>query len=143
VLLVCRSGKPSTAEVFAAHDALPPATGSRALDATARLAAFLRSRRPGSSLATLAPELRDANDLYPAAAVVMPWLADWRATIEGALGRPALLSGAGPTLAVLYASAAEAARARRALEHALGPARLRDGVRLIATAIDAGGQWNR
>jgi homoserine kinase len=65
----------------------------------------------------------------------MPWLADWRSRVEGIVGRPALLSGAGPTLAVLYASAGEAARARRAVERALGPAGLPDGVRLIATAI--------
>jgi 4-diphosphocytidyl-2-C-methyl-D-erythritol kinase len=143
VLLVCRPGKPSTAAVFAAHDALPAPAVSRALRATARLAATLRSRRSGPSLAALAPELRDANDLYRAACVVMPWLADWRSTVEGIVGRPALLSGAGPTLAVLYASAGEAGRARRTLERALGPARLPDGVRLIATTIAAEGREDR
>ena len=136
VLLVSRAGKPSTGDVFAAHEALGSSAASQALETTDRLVGLLRAQRSDRALPAMAAELRDANDLYPAAATVMPWLPGWRATVEDLLGRPALLSGAGPTLAVFYASAAEAERARRTFARRLGSAS--DGTadaRVIATAI--------
>ena len=50
----------------------------------------------------LPPILRDEgdliNDLYPAAARIVPELDDWRAELERAWARPVMLSGSGPSL---------------------------------------------
>lgn len=141
VLLICRPGKPSTGQVFAAHDALPSGA-AQALEVTDAIVRALRARRPAPAPATMAALLRDANDLFEAAASLMPWLPGWRRTIEGVLGRPAMLSGAGPTLAVLYPSLAEAQRARRALGAALGAEGSHVGTRIIATTIAGGSKGN-
>jgi len=162
VLLVCRDGKPSTAEVFAAYDAQrrrshrerTPAGGAArgdaqgargegggasqagALDLTDRLVVFLRKDPSPAGLVDLAPLLRDANDLYPAAARVIAGLPGLRERVEQVLGRPGLFSGAGPTFFVLYPSPAEAREALRALRAGLGVVRASGRPpRLIATAI--------
>ena len=166
VLLVSGEGKPSTAEIFAAHDAQrrraqrerasPLAGGaSRArgrgaqrgcgggsrggvLDPTDRLVAFLREDPSPAGLVDLAPLLRDANDLYPAAVRVIAGLTGLRERVEQVLGRPALFSGAGPTFFVLYPSPAEAREALRALRAGLGAGRASvRPPRLIASAIAA------
>lgn len=162
VLLVCREGKPSTAEVFAAYDSRRSAVrrertrgGGRAaanasgpgrgeadvpvggaLEATERLVAYLRHDPSPGGLVELAVVLRDANDLYPAAARVIGGLEGLREQVERVLGRPALLSGAGPTLFVLYPSGAEAREALRTLRAGLTDRRAAGRApRLIATAI--------
>jgi 4-diphosphocytidyl-2-C-methyl-D-erythritol kinase len=57
---------------------------------------------PCVDAAALPPPLRGedsfCNDLYPAAAALVPELDDWRADLERAWGRPVLLSGSGPSL---------------------------------------------
>jgi 4-diphosphocytidyl-2-C-methyl-D-erythritol kinase len=59
-------------------------------------------RGPAVSGRDLPPQLRGfeqlANDLYPAAAAVAPALEDWRAELAARWGRPALLTGSGPSL---------------------------------------------
>ena len=118
ILLVVAGGKPSTREVFATHDTLPPRPGPAAA-ATDVLVDALRAGLEADGLAALADRLRDANDLYPAAGQLMPHLGSVRETIERALGRPALLSGAGSTLFVIYPSAEAAATDALRLERAL------------------------
>jgi 4-diphosphocytidyl-2-C-methyl-D-erythritol kinase len=136
ILLVVAGGKPSTGDVFAAYDAHPPRSGSQATAATDVLVDALRAGLDANGLAALAGRLRDANDLYPAAARLMPHLATVRETIERALGRPALLSGAGSTLFVIYPSADAAGTDAAHLERSLGE--LPSGrPEIIATAIAA------
>jgi 4-diphosphocytidyl-2C-methyl-D-erythritol kinase len=54
----------------------------------------------------LPPALRSeselVNDLYPAAAAIEPALDDWRADLESAWGRPAMVSGSGPSLYAFF-----------------------------------------
>lgn len=150
VVLVCGQGKPSTAEIFAAFDShanavrRPQRDAGAASAATDRLVAFLRAEPDPARLAEFALALRDANDLYPSAISVTPGLAELRDRIEEVLQRPALLSGAGPALFVLYPSAEEVREAVGVLRTELasrpieaGPAR---PPRLIATAIAAEGE---
>lgn len=142
VLLVCGDGKPSTGRVFAAFDSLSGQGAARervAEDVTGDLVALLAGGAGPAALLELAPRLREANDLYPAAALVTPGLAGLRDLLEDGLGRPALLSGAGPTLFAFYASRAEAAAAGRALRPRLAAAnRLARSARVIVSAIDEG-----
>lgn len=63
--------------------------------------------------------LASANDLWPAAAAVVPGLAALRRALTRLLGRPIGLSGSGPTLWALYPSHTEAASAAAAVETAL------------------------
>jgi len=42
------------------------------------------------------------NDPYAAAAAIEPALDDWRADLESAWGRPAMLSGSGPSLYAFF-----------------------------------------
>ena len=135
VLLVSGEGKASTADVFAAHDSQRSRpTGADA--ATERLLAFLGGQPTPAGLVELAPELRDANELYAAAARTIDGLEELRARVESVLRRPTLLSGAGPTLFVLYPSPAEAREGLRALRAGLGRGETAGRApRLIATAI--------
>jgi 4-diphosphocytidyl-2C-methyl-D-erythritol kinase len=63
----------------------------------------------------LPPALRSegdlCNDLYPAAAAIVPVLDDWRADLEVSWGRPVMLSGSGPSLFGFFVDADEAAGA--------------------------------
>jgi 4-diphosphocytidyl-2-C-methyl-D-erythritol kinase len=144
VLIVDTGGKPSTGDVFRAYDERRP-SGNRASDteangsmATARLAAAIRGGATPTSLAELATELREGNDLYPAAATIIPHLADTRAWLDDVLARPALLSGAGSALFLLYPSRSDAEEAERRVADAVGgrPRRIPQPT-LIATAIAA------
>jgi 4-diphosphocytidyl-2-C-methyl-D-erythritol kinase len=69
-----------------------------------------------------AGRLRDANDLWPAAASLEPSLPGIRDALEEQTDRPWLMSGSGPTLFALYASAEEAADAGRSLVESRAPA---------------------
>lgn len=107
----------STARVFGAWDALarpsPPDVG--APSAIELAASRLRAGASPSSVVALAPLLRDANDLWPAAVAVDPRMAGVRDALETRLGRPALMSGSGSTLFVLYPDPGEAVAAARVL----------------------------
>ena len=74
------------------------------------------SRPDGAALADLAPALREANDLWPAASRLSPRLEEARGTLEARLERPVLLSGSGPTLVAIYPSLADAGEAARDLD---------------------------
>jgi 4-diphosphocytidyl-2-C-methyl-D-erythritol kinase len=114
VLLVTPPWRLSTPAVFAAFDERPQPSGVIS-EATDALADALVSGVTGEALATRTRDLRDANDLWPAAVALAPGLGPQRDALERALGRPVLLSGSGPTLFCLYRSAEEAASAGRML----------------------------
>ncbi|HYI21538.1 MAG TPA: hypothetical protein VEX62_02780 [Candidatus Limnocylindrales bacterium] len=59
--------------------------------------------------------LRDANDLWPAAASLEPSLPRLREELERATSVPWLMSGSGPTLFAIYPSVEEASAAGRSL----------------------------
>lgn len=112
LLLVPGQGAP-TGSVFHAYDQLgsqQPGIAGVVDD----LAGRLRAGADPEAICAIARELRDANDLWAPAARVVPGLADLRSTLEGRLGRPVLLTGAGSTLFALYASPGDA---RIAAEH--------------------------
>jgi 4-diphosphocytidyl-2C-methyl-D-erythritol kinase len=78
-----------------------------------------RSAAPDSAilgrLPDAAADLRDANDLWPAAVSLEPQLGGLRDELERLTSVPWLMSGSGSTLFALYASAEEAAAAGTAL----------------------------
>ncbi len=111
VVLVTPPIRMATREAFAAFDALDRAASTRAAAAVGDLAEALRAGLDGSQLATMAASLRDANDLWPAAAVLAPELRGLRSTLERGLERPILMTGSGSTLVALYPSVGEAAAA--------------------------------
>jgi len=99
----------ATADVFGAlaTAAGPPGPDAPAARAALDLADALRAGLDGRGLASWAPRLRDANDLWLAAAALRPALGHLRRELEERLGRPLLLSGSGPTLLALYPSREE------------------------------------
>jgi 4-diphosphocytidyl-2-C-methyl-D-erythritol kinase len=141
VLLVTPAVAQSTRHIFTAFDGLE-AAGSiedpvtpdprSAHEAVVTLAAALAAGASAAQISDLAPALRDANDLWPAAASVLPSLVPLREALEAVLGRPVLMTGSGATLLALYPSPQEAVRGASSLTRA-GP-READGVRVIATA---------
>ena len=56
-----------------------------------------------------------SNDLYPAAATLVPELDDWRAELKEAWSRPVMLSGSGPALYSFFLDVEEAAEAASAI----------------------------
>jgi len=114
VLLVTPPIALSTAEVFARFDDLGASGASGA--SSDDLAQALRGGLSGDELVAWAARLRDANDLWPAAASLAPALATMRQSLEASTGQPWLLSGSGSTLFALYPSAAAAAESGRLLE---------------------------
>lgn len=102
----------ATREVFAAWDALHPDGHdvSGTSDVAARLAVELRAGAEPATIVGLAPELRDANDLWPAAVAVEPRMAVVRDALEAHLGRPVLMTGSGSTLVCLAPTADDAGR---------------------------------
>ncbi len=140
VLLATIPERLSTARVFEALDASQewPADAGEpdAPDGpTDWLAAQLRSGLPPAAWAAAAARLRNANDLWPAAASLLPALAPARDAMEERLERPCLLSGSGPTLAALYAGREEAAEAAAQLMRR-PPAVLRGAAVHALVAID-------
>jgi 4-diphosphocytidyl-2-C-methyl-D-erythritol kinase len=130
VVLVTPTARLATATVFEAFDRLPHGS-TVASDAVARLARRMGTRLTGVGLATLADGLRDANDLWPAAASVLPTLPMLRDDVEAALGRPVLMTGSGSTLLALYPSPEAADEAATVLSRS-GLASLA-AARIIAT----------
>jgi 4-diphosphocytidyl-2-C-methyl-D-erythritol kinase len=133
VLLVTPRQRLATATVFAAYDRLARAPSS-ADRRVVRLADGLDAGLTGAGLVDLASELRDANDLWPAAVAVMPTLGPLREDLEAALERPVLLTGSGSTLVALYPSPDAAAEAATQLTRSGRPTL--DGARVIATRTD-------
>lgn len=130
VVLVTPPWGMATPAVFAAFDRRPapdPAV-ARSVDI---LAAAWHAGLDGAALAAQAAELRDANDLWRAVALLEPRMARLRAVLEATLGGPLLLTGSGSTLVGLYPSpgAASAAAARIAPDKDPELA----GVRVVAT----------
>jgi 4-diphosphocytidyl-2-C-methyl-D-erythritol kinase len=121
ILLATPSFGMATPDVFRAYDALATAhaaPGAAAADAVASLVEAWVVGMDGPALAGRADALRDANDLWPAAASLDGRLAVLRNTLESALRRPVLLTGSGSTLVALYPSpgaAADAAVSARAV----------------------------
>jgi len=110
VLLVTPAFPLSTAKVFARYDDIPLGTSTASV-MNDELDGVLLDEPFVDDLLGLASRLRDANDLWKAAASLEPSLPALRDELETATGRPWLMSGSGPTLFALYASAAEAAQA--------------------------------
>jgi 4-diphosphocytidyl-2-C-methyl-D-erythritol kinase len=128
VLLVTPSVALSTAAVFAAYDAgARPADQGATRLSSAHLAAELgagaaSARGVGLSSARLverAGVLAVANDLFVAAATVMPELIPFRRGLARLLGRPVGQSGSGPTAWALYPSLGQAAAAAEAVRGAV------------------------
>jgi 4-diphosphocytidyl-2-C-methyl-D-erythritol kinase len=122
VLLVTPARRLSTAAVFVEFDA-DRASARAGIDRVAALATSLRGGLDGKGLdgkglAALGSQLRDANDLWPAAARLSPELALVRDLLEQRLGRAFLLTGSGPTLFAIYPSPGPAVAAGAALEAA-------------------------
>lgn len=108
-----------TDAVFAAYGRLRGHRTSSTRRTTAALADLVATGAEPTAIVALAPELREANDLWPAALKVRPELAVERDHLESALGVPVLMSGSGPTLAALYASPSQAAGAGKRLRESL------------------------
>jgi len=110
-LLVTPAAGLATAAVFTAFDADPAAAARdpRSTRASSEhLAAEWRGGLRSDALVARAGVLASANDLAGAADVVLPGLRALRRALVRVLRRPVGLSGSGPTLWVLYASAIEA-----------------------------------
>ncbi len=135
VLLLSPPTGASTSVVFGAWDDHVGASAStkdapRATGTTASVEAVAHLLRTGVDARTLsrqASAIRDANDLWPAAAAVTPGLGALRATIERLLDRPVMLTGSGSTLFCLYPSPEAAAAEARDLrsERSLAGLRIR------------------
>ncbi|MEX1169830.1 MAG: 4-(cytidine 5'-diphospho)-2-C-methyl-D-erythritol kinase [Chloroflexota bacterium] len=125
VLLVTPSITVSTRDVFAAFDAIRTHGDGAVRLTSMHLAEELRAKLSTADLVARAGAMTVANDLLPAAALVVPSLVPFRRLISRLLGRPVGLSGSGPTLWALYASEAEAAEAADLVRTALGDGRIR------------------
>ena len=100
ILLVTPEQRLRTGDVYAAYDSNERYRGraTPAVEATKRLATLLRGGVEAARVVQMAPELRDANDLWPAASRVLGSLVALRGSLEEQLGRPLLMTGSGPTL---------------------------------------------
>lgn len=103
LLLVTPRVELSTARVFQRYDEI-------GAEAPADIATDLLDF---ADLPSAASRLRDSNDLWRAASSLEPALEPRRDELESATARPWLMSGSGPTLFAIYASAADAADAGR------------------------------
>jgi 4-diphosphocytidyl-2-C-methyl-D-erythritol kinase len=137
-LLLVPTASISTAEAFRAFDAgVRPARPST--DAVEAVADELRTGIDAATFARRAERLRDANDLWPAAASLAPELSGLRGRLERVLDRAVLLSGSGSTLFALYPSIADASEALAALRatepQTVAAARLAAAVRLETVTV--------
>jgi 4-diphosphocytidyl-2-C-methyl-D-erythritol kinase len=123
VLLVTPPQRLATADVFARYDDLGSQVPNAAIGSLAT-----------DRLVESADRLRDSNDLWLAAAWLLPSIAARRAELEDLTGRPWLMSGSGPTLFALYPSVEAAVTAGKALvsgQSAASPDTLISAVDLI------------
>lgn len=144
VLLVTPAVPAPTATVFAAFDAGGAATPAdpRSTRLTSEhLALELRAGLFASSLVARAGVLASANDLAAAAGTVVEGLVGLRRGLTRRLGRPAGVSGSGPTLWVLYPSASAAVAAAEVVRDGLADGSIvapGDGPPAIITTSIAG-----
>lgn len=103
LLLVTPSNGLSTPAVFARFDKLPPPSRSA------------HGEPDLSRLGETSADLREANDLWPAAVSLAPQLGELRDELERQTERAWLMSGSGTTLFSIYSSPDAAASAGRAL----------------------------
>lgn len=111
VLLITPLIAVSTTDVFAAFDAIRHQGDPAIRMSSAHLAEELRAGLTATDLAVRAGVLASANDLLPAAALVVPDLVPFKRAVSRLLARPIGLSGSGPTVWALYASESEATAA--------------------------------
>jgi 4-diphosphocytidyl-2-C-methyl-D-erythritol kinase len=121
VVTVTPGHRLSTPQVFSQLGLSRTREASHAREATRKLADLIAMGAAPSAIVAMAPELRDANDLWPAAIKVLPSLAWARDDLERAMGVPVLMSGSGPTLVALYPSPAQARAAADRLAGSLPP----------------------
>jgi 4-diphosphocytidyl-2-C-methyl-D-erythritol kinase len=124
VLLVTPAVTVSTRDVFEAFDAIRTHGDGAVRLTSMHLAEELRAKLSTADLVARAGAMTVANDLLPAAALVVPSLVAFRRSISRLLGRPVGLSGSGPTLWALYASEADAVEAAEQVRTALGDGRI-------------------
>jgi 4-diphosphocytidyl-2-C-methyl-D-erythritol kinase len=131
VLLYCPPLAVSTMAAYARFDDLAmPRTGE---GPTAELALAIERGLDGRGLAVWAERLSDANDLWPAAASLVPELVELRAWLEQQTGGAWLLSGSGPTLFSLCSTVDDAVGVARQL--AESQTLIADGTLIIATDL--------
>jgi 4-diphosphocytidyl-2-C-methyl-D-erythritol kinase len=120
LLLVTPSCGVSTPAAYRAWDEGARSAGGAARLASAHLADELRRGVLGvGDLLARASVLASANDLGPAASVVVPELVPFKRALLRLLGRPVGVSGSGPTHFALYPSHAEASAAADAVRAAV------------------------
>lgn len=120
MLLVTPSCGVSTPEAYRAWDQGARSPGGAARLASIHLADELRRGALGvSDLIARASVLASANDLGPAAGVVVPELVPFKRALLRLLRRPVGVSGSGPTHFALYPSLAEASAAADAVRAAV------------------------
>lgn len=122
VLLVTPGAPSPTPAVFGAFDAGGPATpiGAGSTRATSvHLAEELGRGLGAAEFLARAGILAVANDLLPAASLVVPGLGELRRVLRRRLDRPIGLSGSGPTLWAFYPSETDATIAADALSAAV------------------------
>jgi 4-diphosphocytidyl-2-C-methyl-D-erythritol kinase len=144
LLLITPDAPLSTPAVFAALDTDPAASrtdpgSTRA--SSEHLASEWRAGLRTDALVTRAGVLASANDLAGAADIVLPGLRNLRRALVRVLRRPVGLSGSGPSLWVLYASASEAEAAAEELRGAVVDGSIvapgSGEPSIVATTIDA------
>jgi 4-diphosphocytidyl-2-C-methyl-D-erythritol kinase len=122
VVLVTPAIASPTAAVFAAFDrggAAAPRDPRSTRASSEHLAVELRAGLRAVDLVARAGVLASANDLAPAAFVIVPGLLALRRGLSRLLGLPIGLSGSGPTLWALYPSIEAAAEAAGTVARAL------------------------
>jgi 4-diphosphocytidyl-2-C-methyl-D-erythritol kinase len=119
VLLVTPVVAVPTPDVFAAFDAIRSHGDGAVRMSSAHLAEELRAGLTAADLVARAGVLASANDLLPAASLVVPALVPFKRALSRLLGRPIGLSGSGPTLWALYPSETAAVTAADVVRSAL------------------------
>ena len=114
-----------TADVFAAWSNGAMAEPGVARRTSEHFASEFGAGLTVRALVERAGVLASANDLWPAATVVVPGILPLRRALTRLLRRPIGLSGSGPTLWALYPSAVEAATAADAVLAAIDDASIR------------------
>ncbi len=120
VLLVTAAMPLTSRDVFAAWSAGAMSDPGVARRTSEHFASEFGSGLTTTSLLERAGVLASANDLLPAASVVLPELVSLRRGLMRLLGRPVGLSGSGPTLWALYPSPVDAGEAAGIVEGAVG-----------------------
>ena len=146
VLLVTPPIAAHTAAVFAAWSGGAMGDPGVARRTSEHFASEFGSGLSVQALLERAGVLASANDLWPAAAAVVPGLAPLRRALTRLIHRPIGLSGSGPTLWALYPSREEAAAAADVVRAAASTGELplpgEDAPFIAATTIETHGGSN-